>query len=226
MQTMTRRTWTVLAATVVATSALTAAATTAIANHQFSDVATSSFFHEEIAAIFDAGCASGFKDGTFGPADPTTRGQFTFWLNNCGGRVAFASDGARPLSTGTETSLGQADMTAGALPTGGGFVVALASVQASTTGCGAGCVVEFRLRRDGVNGPILETLPIRLGEEGQTGASVQTVFPVNGGSDTTVALSAVRTSGTDTVVVDGSVTLLYVPFAGDGTGGGQESAGG
>ena len=97
MQTMTSRAWIGLVATVVATSMVTAIATTALANHQFSDVATGSFFHDEIAAIFDAGCAGGFADSTFRPNSATTRGQFTYWLNNCGGRVAFAVRRAAPV---------------------------------------------------------------------------------------------------------------------------------
>lgn len=45
------------------------------------------FFEDEIDLITDAGCASGFNDGSFQPAGNTTRGQFAYWLNNCGGRV-------------------------------------------------------------------------------------------------------------------------------------------
>ena len=35
-------------------------------------------FKRESGAIFDAGCADGFSDGTFRPGDPATRGQFGY----------------------------------------------------------------------------------------------------------------------------------------------------
>jgi hypothetical protein len=59
------------------------------ANHEFTDVPDPSFFHESVTAIGDAGCALGFPDGRFQPNVGATRGQFAFWLNNCGGRVEF-----------------------------------------------------------------------------------------------------------------------------------------
>jgi hypothetical protein len=223
MHAISRRGWIGLLAVVAATSAVTATATTALANHQFNDVPTGSFFHDEIAAIFDAGCASGFEGGEFRPGDPTTRGQFTFWLNNCGGRVALGNNGMKVLATNAEQILGTAEMTAGALPSGGGFVVALASAQASTSDCAVSppCVIEFRLKK---NAAIVETFSLALTEQSPDSGSMQAVFPVGGGSDTTVQLAAAGNLGTNTVLADGSVTLLYVPFAGDGTGGGQEDA--
>jgi hypothetical protein len=69
MQTMTRRAWIGLVATVVAASAVTATATTAVANHRFSDVATGSFFHRNLdppmrlarfAAVPAISCGTGF----------------------------------------------------------------------------------------------------------------------------------------------------------------------
>ena len=223
MQTMTRRAWTVLVATVVATSAITATATTAVANHQFSDIPTGSFFHDEIAAIYDGGCAGGFGDGTFRSGNPATRGQFALWLSNCGGRVAFANDGSRSLASSTEQGLATAAVTAGAMPTGGGFVVAFGSVAAASPGCAATCVVEFRLYRDGNSSPT-QTVAVAVGEDAPGSGSLQTVLPVDGGSNTTMRLAGARTAGGDPVTVEGSLTLLYVPFAGDGTGGGLESA--
>ena len=64
---------------------------TADANHRFSDIANGTFFHEPTGAIFDAGCADGFDDGSFQPNNPATRGQFSYWMSNCASRVAFDS---------------------------------------------------------------------------------------------------------------------------------------
>jgi hypothetical protein len=195
MHAISRRGWIALLAVVAATSAVTATATTALANHQF-------------------------NDGDFRPGDPTTRGQFTFWLNNCGGRVSLG-DGTKSLTGSTQQTLASAQMTAGALPTGGGFIVALASVQASASNCTGTCVVEFRLKKDAV---IKEVASLAVTNFSPDSGSVQSVIPVNGGTDSTYELVAVPVPsiGTDTVQAEGSVTLLYVPFAGDGTGGGQE----
>jgi len=223
MRTMTRRAWIGLVATVVATSAITATATTAVANHRFSDIPPGSFFHDEIAAIYDGGCAGGFPDGSFRSGDPATRGQFALWLNNCGGRVAFANDGSRSLTSSTEQDLATASVTAGAMPTGGGFIVAFGSMAASSPGCTTNCVTELRLYRDGNSSPT-ETVAVAVGEDAPGSGSLQTVLPVDGGSGTTMRLAGVRTVGEDPVTVEGSLTLLYVPFAGDGTGGGLESA--
>jgi hypothetical protein len=77
-----------LLAALAAVALLTSTVTVALALN-FSDTAGSPFL-DEIDKITDAGCASGFPDGTFRPQDQVKRQQFAFWLNNCGGRVAFA----------------------------------------------------------------------------------------------------------------------------------------
>ena len=58
----------------------------AYASDTFPDVPNGGF-HDQIDLIVFAGCATGFNDGTFRPKDGTTRGQFAFWMNNCGGRI-------------------------------------------------------------------------------------------------------------------------------------------
>jgi hypothetical protein len=64
---------------------------TADADHRFDDIASGTFFHESTGAIFDAGCADGFIDGSFRPKDSATRGQFSYWMSNCASRAAFNS---------------------------------------------------------------------------------------------------------------------------------------
>jgi hypothetical protein len=58
----------------------------AYASDTFPDVPNGGF-HDQIDAIVNAGCATGFNDGTFRPTDGTKRGQFAFWMNNCGSRI-------------------------------------------------------------------------------------------------------------------------------------------
>jgi hypothetical protein len=86
------------------------------ADHQFNDVPDPSFFHESVTAIGDAGCALGFPGGGFQPNANATRGQFAFWLNNCGGRVEF-NESSNAL-TGTFTDYSPVTMTGGATGTG------------------------------------------------------------------------------------------------------------
>jgi hypothetical protein len=73
---------------VIAAIAATASLSSYAAARAFSDV--SGFFADPVDNITDAGCATGFGDGTFRPKDGATRGQFAYWLNNCGGRTAVA----------------------------------------------------------------------------------------------------------------------------------------
>ena len=56
--------------------------TTAVANHQFSDVPTSSPFHGDIDWLTTHGVASGFPNGTFRPEDPVLRKQAARWFHN------------------------------------------------------------------------------------------------------------------------------------------------
>lgn len=64
----------------------TATGGVAYANDTFPDVPNGGF-HDQIDLIVFAGCATGFNDGTFRPQDGTKRGQFAFWLSNCGSRI-------------------------------------------------------------------------------------------------------------------------------------------
>lgn len=68
-------------------SALTASVATVTFALPFSDTGSSPFA-DEIDEITDAGCASGFPNGTFKPTDQVKRQQFAYWLSNCGGRIA------------------------------------------------------------------------------------------------------------------------------------------
>jgi hypothetical protein len=59
----------------------------AMANHVFRDVPTNHAFHDEIGSVSEAGIATGFSNGTFGPAQAVTRGQFAAWTSRSAGRV-------------------------------------------------------------------------------------------------------------------------------------------
>ncbi len=55
-----------------------------LANHQFADVPDSNVFHDDIAAIADAGVTTGCGNGNYCPEDPVTREQMAAFLNRLG----------------------------------------------------------------------------------------------------------------------------------------------
>lgn len=115
------RTLGAMAAAIVVTSVLSAGGAV-WASHQFPDVPDAGF-HDQIGAIVDAGCASGFNDGTFGPRDSTTRGQFAYWTDNCGSRLVEASSDADLPITDTPIQLLDVDVEVnGATPGATQFV--------------------------------------------------------------------------------------------------------
>lgn len=122
--TMRRR---LLAVPIALALAAVAGAGGAWAAHQFDDVPDGFFFHEAIGNIVAGGCATGFGDDTFRPADNASRGQFAFWMNNCGGRVAFDSETVQLNADTTTTNEQQprVKIEAGAAGQGSGFVVVM-----------------------------------------------------------------------------------------------------
>jgi hypothetical protein len=93
-----------LAVAGLATASFVRTLAPAEANHRFPDVATGTFFHESSGAIFDAGCADGYSDGTFRPKTNANRGQFGYWTHNCASRATHAS--TLPGATGIPFTLG------------------------------------------------------------------------------------------------------------------------
>jgi S-layer homology domain len=200
------------------------------ATHQFPDVTSGSPFHAAIDNFVNAGCATGFPDGTYRPTDPVLRQQMARFVNACGGRVAFdASPAAIPL-TATFQTIAQAEVTAGAL-TGGGFVSVAASARvfaSSTTPGDYPCELLFGLSQTGgvtdisgrgivldLNGPI-------DGAADETG-SMHELVAVEAGHTVTVTLRAKTNPPTCAAQVGGLGDLLlqYYPFDGNGDGGGE-----
>lgn len=59
-------------------------ATMVFASHQFTDVPTSSPYHDSIAAVKNAGITAGCTSTKYCPNDPVTRGQMAVFLNLLG----------------------------------------------------------------------------------------------------------------------------------------------
>jgi hypothetical protein len=201
------------------------------ANHQFPDVPTGSAFHDAVDNFTNAGCATGFPDGTYRPTDPVNRQQMARFMNACGGRVTYGEGfvGTLPLDNVGTIPLITQTMTAGALGEGGGFVAATASVRlgsTSTTTTDFPCEAIFRLME--ASAGQLDALPIDLpeavvGEVNDSGALLG-LIPVDAGETVTVEVVAAESSQpacSATLFGEAGLMLEYVPFQGDGAGGGE-----
>jgi len=108
------------------------------ASHQFDDSADGSFFHDSIGDIVAGGCATGYPNNTFRENENPTRGQFAFWVSNCGGRVSSDQVTIDVLSDSSvpSPSRPRVNIEAGASGTGSGFVVVQTSWTAEPTPAG------------------------------------------------------------------------------------------
>jgi hypothetical protein len=70
-------------------------ATMGSATHSFSDVATSAFYHDSVAAIANAGITGGCGGSKYCPNSPVTRGQMAVFLNRLG---ALGNVGGQPTT--------------------------------------------------------------------------------------------------------------------------------
>jgi hypothetical protein len=219
-----RRTVLVAAVTALLTAALVGVGTMAWANHQFSDVPANSAFHESISNLVDAGCATGFPNGTYKPTDPVNRQQIARMLNTCGGRLATSDslNGDSAIGTSNTTMPGStATLEPGAIQ-GGGFVLAIGSLRATSFGAsGYPCDVFTALDATGDAATLFNssTGTSVNGQSFDAEATPMAAYVVAAGQTLSVSVVAREdNSCTPALMGNGEVALLYFPFAGDGTG--------
>jgi hypothetical protein len=144
---------------------------------RFSDSASSPFT-TEIDNIAQAGCASGFPDGTYRPTQPVNRQQMAAFINRCGGRIAHTTGSTvTTSSSGAFQDIAEVTITPGGLagpspcadatclgPTTN-VVRFRASAHAATTDEGdCPCDLELRIVTD-IPSPLFNcTLPTRAGD--------------------------------------------------------------
>ena len=192
------------------------------ADHQFSDVPSSHSFHEQIGAVVDAGCATGFSDGTFRPGTSPTRGQFAYWLNNCGGRAQYGGSTSSFLNDANDvrSGLAPAQMNVGAKGDGVSIVVVMAtgSIDASADGS-----VEWSLMSD--DGTTIEeltsandTIYSPPGATINPGSSVTLVsaIEVPAGEHRDFSLTVTRADGIPLANIRADLVAMAFPFNGDG----------
>ena len=132
----------VLACSLIA--AMTASAVAVV----FSDTGSSPFA-EEIDNITNAGCASGFPDGTFRPQDSVKRQQFAFWLDNCASRSTRAT---APNVSGLSTSFQTVDnpsITIGGVPAFNQYLFVSGWFRVNDAGSECPCDIQAQVVLDG-----------------------------------------------------------------------------
>jgi hypothetical protein len=218
---MTRRN-VLLAFALGAVGALLGGLTVAWADHQFSDVPDSHSFHEQIGSVVDAGCATGFNDGTFRPGNSPTRGQFAYWMNNCGGRAQWDGSLSSFLNDGDDDRefLAPTSVTAGAQGDGVGLVVVIGTgtIDASADGN-----VEWSLHAD--DGTSVDQLAEKndaiYASPGATINPASTVtllsaVEIDAGETIDFFMNVHRADGIPLANIHADVVAMYFPFNGDG----------
>ena len=208
--------------TLVAT--LGAALGVGVASAAFTDTAGSPFA-TEIDNIANAGCASGFPDGSYRPTEPVNRQQMAAFINRCAGRVAHANGTTVTLNAaGGFTDLVTTTITPGGI-TGAttNFLDLHGSAHAATSDDGdCPCDMELRIVTDSGTCAVSSTRATDLVGAGDDSAA-RTTFAVghgcavSAGVPVTVKLQARYVdSNVSGVVALGELTAVSAPFAGDG----------
>jgi hypothetical protein len=196
-----------------------AATTGAVADDLFTDVPTSSAFHDEIGEIGAAECADGFPGGTFRPNDPVKRQQMARFLARCGGRgrVTAASGVAA-----TQNAVDVTPVSTSVVAPASGRMLVTATVEAfSLTPAACGCLVVGLLHAirapstDNTISDVQSALPAGPAGDGST----RTAFTLVGeqsvvrGESWTFALNTrFLDSDVGTVGFRGRLMVEFVPF--------------
>jgi hypothetical protein len=194
----------------------------ALASHQFPDVATGSAFHDDINDFVDAGCATGFPDGTYHPQEAVKRQQMARFVHACAGRVQHRQ-GASGVLTTSATNFFNMDLTPGALGDGGGFGWLTVSVYPeSSTGAGLPC--EVRVNVVGVSGEeiFIDVGPLTTDPTEHATGTLTAVVPVPSGSPTILPIQGNLTTACAgaNITARARASFVYFPFDGLGNGGG------
>ena len=218
---MTRRT-VLLVFAIGALGSLLGGAAAVWADHQFSDVPDGHAFHDEIGSVVDAGCATGFNDGTFRPGSSPTRGQFAYWLNNCGGRAQYGGSLSSFLNDANDvrSGLAPARMNSGAQGGGVSIVVVMGTGSINTSADGS---VEWTLvSDDGTTSEELtsanDTIYSPPGATINPGSSVTLVSAVEvpAGEFRDFSMTVTRADGIPLANIRADLVAMSFPFNGAG----------
>lgn len=204
---------------------LSVGASTAIAGELlFTDVPEEHPFHDEIAAVAQAGITTGYPDDTYRPSDPVTRQAMAAFLGRGLSSVSVAvRDASVPLSIvgeidgpGVEAELMSTEVTAGAAGAGTGYVVVDGLVVVVDGQGACPCRVLAQVFDDGDPAPVPSHLAITASPRTTTGP-VSGVFPIAAETTSTITVQVrvLATTAVEDIEVWGTMTATYVPFLGD-----------
>lgn len=196
----------------------------AVANHQFPDVPPGSAFHDDIDDFVNAGCATGFPDGTYHPQEAVKRQQMARFLHACGGRIQHRQSGFNTMTT-TAGNFFNMDLAPGALGDGAGFGWLAVTVDAQSTSA-AGLPCEIIVNVVGVSGEeIFIDLPNTADPTEHASGTLMTVVPVPSGALTNLPIQGRLTTACTGAVITARAraSFSYFPFDGLGDGGGEST---
>ena len=123
----------------------------ALANHQFSDVPTSSLFHANIAQLVGSGITAGCGSGKYCPKATVTREQMAAFLSRGLGRTAWGT-GAIRFDESDEFYVAVVDVAAGGASGGFGFITLQTNLLVYTEVDGlCPCTADIFLMDDATN---------------------------------------------------------------------------
>jgi hypothetical protein len=219
--------------TVVGIAALMLALPVAVsATHIFSDVPTSSFFHNPVSRLFGARLTGGCGGGKFCPNAGVTRGEIAAFLNRGLGRAAHdfgATDGgdwANILESG-DGFVSIADLSIGGATGGTAHVLATGSMSAFTDENGV-CPCDLRMALISEVGEMSAVTSTIIGAEASPNdntrhgsVSMSHLFTVPTGTTVGFAILAVifptlSPSPENAAEIEWDLQATYVPFDASG----------
>lgn len=197
---------------ILALTVAIAAPSVVLANHLFSDVATSSSFHTTISNIKQAGLTSGCAPNKYCPADPVRRDAMSSFLNRGLGRGSTQGFGEDAVGAGPTNMASVTIATPGA-----GWIMVEANataINSAPTGCP--CEIIADLKGPGNSNGIamaqrLENSPT-IDVRTNAHLGVHHLFAIPAAGNHTFVLQMQRFTGTASVLGVGEITAIWIPF--------------
>ena len=197
----------------------------ALASHTFTDVPTSSTFHNAIARVFGARITTGCSATLYCPKDPVSREQMAAFINRSAGRAAANTSQVMVPDTEAFTDVASLTITPGNVGGGTAIVVVTAQTYAYTVTSGVcPCTLVTRLKSTGDLYGVhsFTVMPdvgqswggttYRLGNTSNTWA-----FQVPTGVEGTYTVqAAINSASGGSLTAHSALTAVYTPFGPNG----------
>lgn len=217
-----RRSLVLLAALVVVLS-IGGSAAVVSAGSGFTDVGAGHPFRNEITAIRDAGITTGFTDGTYRPGAPVSRGAMAAFMGRGFGRVAGDTEGLVDVGVFPSlTTLGTAEVVAGATEAGSGYVLVNATAtflvdDPTLCPCVVGLVLTGPDNQVFLGGQTtISNDDAAPSGQGIATASATRVFQIDADEVGSFSVQGASSDADADIEAEAVITALYVPFDGSG----------